>query len=141
MALQKLPGGREKPWHQDKAYFTQSLDTLCVGVWIAMDDATLENGCMRIMDGGHHHGPYAHFQRRDWQICDTDVHPQRCIGVPLKSGGCLFFHSMLPHGTPVNSTNQSRRALQYHYVPADAVEITEQERQEIWGGDGRNLTC
>jgi len=48
-AMIKPPGGREKPWHQDHAYFNYPLDTPIVGVWIALDEATAENGCMRVL--------------------------------------------------------------------------------------------
>ncbi|WP_269542094.1 phytanoyl-CoA dioxygenase family protein [Cerasicoccus fimbriatus] len=38
--------GREKPWHQDKAYFDFPLNDRVVGVWIALGEATVANGCM-----------------------------------------------------------------------------------------------
>lgn len=50
MALPKPPGGgREKPWHQDNAYFTFEPGTPIVGVWIALDPATADNGCMHVI--------------------------------------------------------------------------------------------
>src|SRR5690606_35073346 len=74
MGLCKPPhGGREKPWHQDKAYFNYAVDAPVVGVWIALDEASAENGCMHVIPGSHREGPVIHFKRRDWQICDTDV--------------------------------------------------------------------
>lgn len=58
MALLKPPQvGREKPWHQDHAYFDYPLDEPIVGVWIALDEATLENGCMCAMRGWQQRGP------------------------------------------------------------------------------------
>lgn len=69
LALLKPPRvGREKPWHQDKAFFDLPLETPVVGVWIALDEATVENGCMQMLAGGHKNGVIAHFQRRDWQL-------------------------------------------------------------------------
>ena len=56
MALIKPPGGREKPWHQDRAYFNLTQTTPIVGIWIALDEATPENGCMQVMEGGHRQG-------------------------------------------------------------------------------------
>ena len=56
MALLKPPRGREKPWHQDHAYFNLPLDTPIVGVWIALDEATPENGCMHVIPGSHREG-------------------------------------------------------------------------------------
>ena len=53
MALLKGVGGREKPYHQDHAYFNMQLNAKVIGVWIALDEATEENGCMRCLPGLH----------------------------------------------------------------------------------------
>ena len=74
MALMKPPRvGREKPWHQDCAYFNLPVQATVVGIWIALDNATPENGCLHIIPRSHLEGPRPHFKKRDWQICDTDV--------------------------------------------------------------------
>ncbi len=141
MSLFKMPGGREKPWHQDHAYFNVPLDSRIIGVWIALDEATAENGCMHLLAGGHRDGPIAHFQRRDWQICNTDILGQTLTAVPLKPGGVLVFDSLLPHGTPANVTEQSRRAMQFHYAPAVAGKVTDQDRMAVFGTEGKDVTC
>lgn len=142
MALLKPPGrGREKPWHQDNAYFAVPWNTHVIGVWIALDRATPENGCMHILPGMHRAGPFLHFQRRDWQICDADMRGRRCTAVPLEPGGCLFFHGLLPHGTPPNRSPHRRRALQFHYLAAGAPRCTEEERLAVFGGEGQNVAC
>ncbi|MEM7032367.1 MAG: phytanoyl-CoA dioxygenase family protein [Chloroflexota bacterium] len=142
MALLKPPRiGREKPWHQDHAYFQLPLDTIVIGAWIALDEATIENGCMVINPASNQHGPVVHFQRRDWQICDTDVQNQRALAVPLKPGGCLLFSSLTQHGTPANRTNQRRRALQFHYKPASSGQITQEDRLAVFGSEGKDVTC
>ena len=141
MALIKGPGGREKPWHQDHAYFNASLDSSIIGVWIALDEATPENGCMRVMPGRM--DPVHHWSRRDWQICDTDAKAMadHRVAVPLKPGGALFFKSLLPHGTPTNRSNKRRRALQYHYINSDKTNISTEERLAIFGTEGKDVSC
>lgn len=142
MALLKPPKiGREKPWHQDHAYFNLPLETTVVGVWIALDEATPENGCMTIIPGTHKQGPVIHFQRRDWQICDTDVNNQGALAVPLKPGGCLLFHSLIHHGTPTNYSGQRRRAVQFHYRPSSAPQTSVEERLALFGEEGKDVTC
>lgn len=141
MALLKPPVGREKPWHQDKAYFTYPVETRVVGVWIALDEATLENGCMHVFPGAHRDGPLTHFLRRDWQICDTQTLGKSCAAIPLKPGGCLLFDGLLPHGTPHNHTSQRRRALQFHYAPENATRTDEETRLALFGSEGKNVTC
>lgn len=142
MALLKPPKlGRDKPWHQDHAYFQFELDAKVVGCWIALDEATVENGCMVISPGSHLKGPVVHFRRRDWQICDTDVDTTGSVAVPLKPGGLLVFQSLLHHGTPPNTTGSRRRALQFHYRPQSAPLTTQEERLAIFGGEGLGAEC
>lgn len=142
MSLLKPPGGREKPWHQDHAYFNSDNDKHVVGVWIALDEATIANGCMHILPGKHHE-PCIHFTRRDWQICDATTLQikQQCKAVPLKPGGVLFFDSFLPHGTPTNHTNFRRRAVQLHFRPQSAAIIEDEARMAVWGAEGKNVEC
>lgn len=142
MALIKPPGvGREKPWHQDKAFFTISLTAPVVGVWIALDPATAENGCMHVIPGSHLEGPVLHFRRRDWQICDTDIQRKRDVVVPLEPGGLLLFDGLIHHGTPANRTNLRRRAVQFHYTSPDAAWNDEGYRQRHFGSEGKDVTC
>jgi phytanoyl-CoA hydroxylase len=141
MALLKPPQGREKPWHQDCAYFNMPLGSLVIGVWIALDEATSENGCLHIIPGSHKEGPMLHFKRRDWQICDTDVEVKRDVMVPLKPGSCLFWHGMTHHGSPTNLSSSSRRALQFHYKPQSSKSISKEERLGIFGGEMVGAEC
>jgi phytanoyl-CoA hydroxylase len=133
--------GREKPWHQDNAYFNLPPETTVVGVWIALDEATPENGCMFVIPGSHRAGPVVHFKRRDWQICDTDVAADAALTVPLKPGSCLLFHGLLHHGTPPSRSPQRRRALQFHYKPAGAGQIAAEQRLAIFGSEGKDVSC
>ena len=142
MALLKPPKlGRDKPWHQDHAYFQLELDAKVVGCWIALDEATVENGCMVISPGSHLKGPVVHFRRRDWQICDTDVDTTRSVAVPLKPGGLLIFQSLLHHGTPPNTTGSRRRALQFHFRPQSAPLTSQEQRLAVFGGEGLGAEC
>jgi len=59
------------------------LGTPVVGVWLAIDEATLDNGCMRLLDGGHRANPRPHLAIRDWQLCDTDRLGVGSVAVPL----------------------------------------------------------
>ncbi len=133
MAMIKPPGGREKPWHQDRAFFNLSSDTRVVGVWIALDPATPENGCMRVQPGGHRAGPLTHQMRRDWQISDSQAGAFRRLAIPMQPGDCLLFDGLLPHGTPYNGTAQRRWALQYHFVPEGARQTSDAERLAVFG--------
>ena len=140
-ALLKPPRlGREKPWHQDKAYFNMDKREPVVGVWVALDEATLDNGCMHLLpELGRE--PIVHFQRRDWQVCDTLVLGKQCIAAPLKPGGLLLFDGLLVHGTPHNSSSQRRRAVQFHYHVARFPKVSNEERMAVFGEEGKDVEC
>jgi phytanoyl-CoA hydroxylase len=141
MALLKPPGGSEKPWHQDMAYFNVPIDTTVVGVWIALDEATPTNGAMHVVPGSHHLGPRYHFKRRDWQICDTEAPKGADVVVALPPGGMLLWHGLTHHGSPPNESDLRRRALQFHYRPAKVTTTTTQERMQHYGGEILGAVC
>ena len=143
MAMLKPPLiGREKPWHQDMAYFDYPGGTTIVGVWIALDEALPENGCMMIIPASHQQGPVLHWQRRDWQICDSDVPVGSSLAVPLPPGGCLLFHCLLQHGTPPSRSRMRRWALQFHYAPASVTKLDDSaQRLSTFGAEGKDASC
>ena len=79
-------------------------------MWIALDTATPENGCMHLLTGKHRDGSRLHFQRRDWQIRDTELLGTPCVAAPFAPGGCMLFGETLPHRTPHNRSGRPRRA-------------------------------
>jgi len=96
---------------------------------------------MYVIPGSHRAGPVFHFKRRDWQICDTAVAAATAWTVPLRPGGCLFFHGLLHHGTPPSRSPQRRRALQFHYKPSGAAQIAPEQRLAIFGSEGKDVSC
>jgi phytanoyl-CoA hydroxylase len=133
MALLKPPHvGREKPWHQDMAYFQIDPPTKVIGTWTALDRATPENGCMHMIPGSHQLGPKPHYHDRDCQLADEDVDVDRDVMVPLKPGGVLFFSALIHHGTPPNQSAARRRAVQLHYSGVSCRKITVEEHGQLF---------
>jgi len=124
--------GREKPWHQDMAYFAYEPYQGVLGTWTALDAATLENGCMHVIPGSHLLGPRPHFHDRDCQLADEDVAAEQAVAVPLPPGGVLFFSAMLHHGTPSNRSADSRRAVQLHYAGESVRRVSQERFAEIF---------
>ncbi len=143
MALIKPPFiGSEKPWHQDNAYFNVTPLDAVVGVWIALDDATVENGCMHVIPGGHRLGALKHHHDKDCEILQDRLDPADAIPVELPAGGALLFYGMLPHQTPPNRSPDRRRALQYHYHAASAVRIPTESYDQVFAErDGTPASC
>ena len=85
--------------------------------------------------------PRPHFSRRDWQICDSEVEGRACVAVPLAPGGALLFSTLLPHGTPTNTGDSQRLAVQFHFAPKGALRTSDAERLEHFGGEGMGVHC
>ena len=143
----KPPGGVEKPWHQDSAYFP--LDPqIVVTCWTALDNVTLENGCMHVIVGSHRDGIIDHSQewmigdRRDMQVPDELIDENRTRAITLAAGGCSFHHGILLHRSGPNHTAHSRRGLAVHYIPGNCRWIgppeEEKEFQVVRGRDTTN---
>ncbi|MGB0582111.1 MAG: phytanoyl-CoA dioxygenase family protein [Limisphaerales bacterium] len=117
----KPPGGIEKRWHQDSAYFCIEPMNL-VTCWTALDDVTVANGGMWVIPGSHQKGLVEHARwqlgdREDKQVELPDNISQQAIEMP--AGSCSFHHSLLLHRSGPNRTDQPRRGLAVHYMAAD----------------------
>lgn len=143
MALIKPPrGGSEKPWHQDNAYFAVVPLEAVLGVWIALDDATVVNGCMHVLPGEHALGPRRHHHARDCEIVPGRIDTSRAVPVELPVGGAMFFAGMLPHQTPTNTSPARRRALQFHYRGAATRTVSLEEYDRVYAeADGTPASC
>ena len=134
--------GSEKPWHQDNAYFEYLPLEALATAWIALDDATVENGCMFALPGDHTRGALRHHRTTDCEIMADRIQPERAMPVPLKAGGAMFFSAMLPHQTPPNRSPHRRRALQFQYRTASARKVSREDHGKVFAeADGLPASC
>jgi ectoine hydroxylase-related dioxygenase (phytanoyl-CoA dioxygenase family) len=111
--------GDEVPWHQDNGYW--KLDPLqSASLWIALDDATEENGCMWMVPGSHKAGQVGH-QRAGQYIAQlkADADERLAVPIPLPAGSGMFHHCRTLHRTKPNHSPNQRRAWVMHYIAAD----------------------
>jgi phytanoyl-CoA hydroxylase len=143
MALVKNPHiGVAKPWHQDNAYFSYAPLEEIIGVWIALDDSTVENGCMHFIPGAHNEGALKHYHDTDCEIEPGRIDPNRIIPVEIAAGGVIFFYGMAPHYTPPNRSDLRRRALQYHYRGSNTRQLDLDDYDRLFAeSDGTPATC
>ena len=134
--------GSTKPWHQDHAYFSVSpLDSVC-GVWIAIDEATVKNGCMHMLRGQHLQGPLMHEHKRDCEINVRNLDLRSLVPVPLQPGSALFFSGLIPHETPPNRSGNRRRALQFHFRGSRSTILPGPEYDRLFKDrSGRAASC
>ncbi|MCX5662791.1 MAG: phytanoyl-CoA dioxygenase family protein [Planctomycetota bacterium] len=115
--LLKPPGvGSPKGMHQDSPYWPIEPMSLC-SCWFAIDDATPENGCMGVIPGWHTKGALPHKHVTDDFVIEESAYRfDDMVLAPLKAGGGLFFHSLLPHYTAPNRSARWRRAIALSYM-------------------------
>ena len=110
--------GSEKKFHQDAAYYPiHPMDHITV--WIALDQATTENGCMQVVPGAHRDGLLGHEAieyETDITIAEADYGPEDAVALPMEPGDVLFQHCLLPHYTAPNETDDWRRAYIASYM-------------------------
>lgn len=120
MYIFKQPGiGGEVGWHQDATFFLTHPISVTT-FWFALEDATLDNGCLWVEPGGHR-SPLRQLFVRDgdgvrMECMDTTPWPQgdRAIPLPVKAGTLVCFHGLLPHYSAPNRSPQSRHAYSLH---------------------------
>jgi phytanoyl-CoA hydroxylase len=112
--------GSPKGWHQDSPYWPIEPMDLC-SLWLPLDDATLENGCMVVIPGWHKRGSLPHVSVTDDFVIEEGCYdPSQGVAVPMRAGSGLFFHSLIPHYTAPNSSPRWRRAMVLSYMSAQS---------------------
>jgi len=115
-------GGKVVPWHQDYMYWQIIADPRMITCWIPLDDATEANGCMMFVPRSHTWGLFESIDLGgDMNKLLGDARLPagekiEVIPVPTKAGHCTFHHSLTFHGTSINTTDRSRRAIIVHYM-------------------------
>jgi ectoine hydroxylase-related dioxygenase (phytanoyl-CoA dioxygenase family) len=123
MLFVKPPGFQGQAWHQDEIYIP-TRDRSLIGAWIAMDDATIENGCLWILPGSHRPG-YLYPQRDHNNPEEFDFAGESHgfdesgeIPVEVKAGAVVYFNGYLLHRSRKNRSQVYRRVLVNHYCNA-----------------------
>jgi phytanoyl-CoA hydroxylase len=115
----KQPNGSEPVlWHQDNGY-TYVEPQAYLTCWIAITDATPDNGCIAVMPGVHHDGTLEHRSTPVGEECWGDW--STAVEVPVRAGSIVVFTSLTPHATKRNRTNDVRKAYIVQYAPDGAV--------------------
>ena len=101
-------------WHQDRAVAHAEGDrTRMVTVWLAMNDATVENGCLQVIPGKPQ--MYPHCPKRQTSIADGFLDETKAIPLPVKAGGAVIFHPLTPHASLDNVSDAFRWSFDIRY--------------------------
>jgi len=116
--------GGPKPIHQDNFYFGPSDEDATVTAWIALDEATVENGCL-FYGNGSHVGPLLQHVAPENEPFNLQVPPEvarryQMTPAPVPRGGVSFHHGRTLHQSSPNRSNSWRRAAAVHFMRNDA---------------------
>jgi phytanoyl-CoA hydroxylase len=123
-ALVKQPYSNHTALHFDNPFWSfYSADT--VNLWVALDDATLANGCLWYLPGTH--------KEARFELVEIDInvggifktYPQwkqiEAVPAPCPAGSVIFHNGLIAHGAGVNMTPRPRRAMTAGYMPDGMV--------------------
>lgn len=140
MLFIKSEGKPGQAWHQDE-HFIATRDRSLAAAWIALDDATVENGCLWVIPGSHRRGvlypdrdqddPRFDCTKEAYDFPHTD---DEAIPVEIPAGTALIFNGYLLHRSLENSGEHGyRRALVNHYMSAESLLPWKQPEGEFFG--------
>ena len=117
--------GGEVTCHQDSTFlYTEPTDT--VGLWFAIEDATIENGCLWAIPGGHEAGLKSRWLRacegmRFDVLDNTPFTEEKLVPLEARKGTLILLHGLLPHKSLANRSPKSRHAYTLHVISANSV--------------------
>ena len=123
-------------WHQDYSYWTRTGPVGHITCFIALDDSTLENGCLHLVPGSHRWNLLPKVELTGQKKEDMDsiksvmsaaqLAEFKPVPMFLKAGEASFHHSLTLHGSYANNSERSRRSLVLNYMKADTVSNSDQ---------------
>ncbi|MDB5005508.1 MAG: Phytanoyl-CoA dioxygenase [Mucilaginibacter sp.] len=119
-ALIKKPWANPTSWHLDTPYWSFS-DRRALSIWVALDDATYENGCLFFIPGSCHTTTFENpgIGKNMGAIFTTypEFKASKSFAAPMKAGSCSFHNGLTIHGAHPNMTPGYRRAMTCAYMP------------------------
>lgn len=110
-------GKKEFPWHQDDGY-TPVVPSPYLTLWLALNDATPENGCISVLPGWYKKGLLPHYDSPLGRVCHDADDPEQGVLVPVKAGSIAVFWSLTPHKSGANASQGTRKAYVIQYSHA-----------------------
>ncbi len=118
--------GMEVPWHQDGVYWGKMLEPMnVITMWLAVDESTLENGCMRVIPKSYQlrNRRYESVNRKNnlfgSEIIHEDMAASQAVDLELQVGESHFHDAWTIHNSSANTSQKRRCGYTMRYMPAD----------------------
>lgn len=144
----KQPGdGVITPWHDDRFYWRSLIDPMdkIVTVWLALDDSTLENGCMCLVPGTHLSEPNVEFEQYDMDkslfpraFKRGEVDESKAVPIELKRGECSLHDGRITHGAQGNHSPHRRCGYTMRYFSTELKLLVETDKHPTWLARGKD---
>jgi ectoine hydroxylase-related dioxygenase (phytanoyl-CoA dioxygenase family) len=140
--------GKATPWHEDSSYWNGRVSTMegiCT-VWLAIDEATPENGCMKVIPQSHHNG-FSEYEAVDaaQNIFPSQIKPEQvdeasAVYFSLQPNQCSLHEARIIHGADANTSSKRRAGYTMRYFPTSSKVFPERnEGHKLWLARGRDL--
>ncbi len=132
--------GRATPWHQDGEYWPIRPLATCT-VWIAIDDSTPDNGCLRVIKGSHKNKDLRQHNTNpdpnltlNQELPLTEYDEERAEDIVLEAGQMSLHDVFIVHGSAANTSGKSRRGMTLRLMPTTSVydrQIAREQHEKI----------
>ncbi len=117
--------GGEVVCHQDSTFLYTEPQNI-IGLWFALEDATLENGCLWVMAGGHELGLKQRWlsgtEGMHFETYNSEPWPEdQLVPLEVTKGSLILIHGLLPHKSLANRSSRSRHAYTLHLIDANSI--------------------
>ena len=119
--------GKKTPWHQDGEYWPLRPLATCT-VWLAIDDATVENGCLKFMRGSHKDQRLRPHRTSDdpnftlhQELLESEYDDDKAVPLELEAGQMSLHDVYLLHGSEANNSGKARRGMTMRFMPGTSV--------------------
>ncbi|MBV6647188.1 MAG: phytanoyl-CoA dioxygenase family protein [Cyclobacteriaceae bacterium] len=147
--ISKEPGvGRRTPWHEDSAYWKGKFDRLdgIVTIWLAIDDATIQNGCMGVVPGSHRngHSEYEDVENAKTSTFTTEIKKgsfdlESIVWFELNKGTYSLHDARIIHGANANTSDKRRCGYTMRYFSLDMkFNPSAHPNHKLWHARGEN---
>ena len=133
--------GKATPWHEDSSYWDGRVSTMAgiVTVWLALDRATRENGCMAVIPGTHDNG-FSHYKPVvenqnifSTEIVAEEIDESKAVYLELEPNHCSLHEGRIIHGAKANTSDTRRAGYTIRFFPTTSKVFPEKNQgHKIW---------